>query len=378
LKHLERLGLSEEQRSGWQLADGLEDTLRRMGERGDIIKTMHREMTAQSLARSPADYAIYDPASANTTPITGCVVARGLSDELNDRHYLIVDGLDGRAHYVDIGRSEAVGPMPTGSIVRVTPKSVEPRQVDLTVVEIATANGGRYTVDLHLKHDSRATEAFVETHVRRLEALRRATVGVDRAPDGTWKIPSDHLDRVTEYERGRAHMDPVLVDKLSPLSLDQQVGTDGATWLDRELVSGTSDATRDSGFEHEVREAMKRRQQWLVEQGLAQETQERFVYRSDMLETLQKRELACVGGKLSEQLGLAYAEAKTGEPVEGILHRTVELASGRFAVIERSRDFTLVPWRPVLDRHIGKQVSGVMRSDGGISWSIGKQRGIGV
>jgi hypothetical protein len=305
-------------------------------------------------------------------------VARGLSDELNDQHYLIVDSLDGRAHYVDIGRSEAVGPMPTGSIVRVPPKSIEPRQVDFTVAEIAKANGGHYTVDLHLKHDPRAPEAFVEPHVRRLEALRRATVGVDRAPDGTWKIPSDHLNRVTEYERGRARMAPVLVDKLSSLSLDQQVGTDGATWLDRELVSGALQTTRDSGFGHEVWEAMKRRQQWLVEQGLAQETQKRFVYPSDMLETLQKRELARVSGKLSEQLGFAYAEAKTGEPVEGILRRTVELASGRFAVIERSRDFTLVPWRPVLDRHIGKQVSGVMRSDGGISWTIGRQKGVGI
>ncbi|MDF1625400.1 MAG: DUF3363 domain-containing protein, partial [Parvibaculaceae bacterium] len=46
-------------------------------------------------------------------------------------------------------------------------------------------------------------------------------------------------------------------------------------------------------------------------------------------------------------------------------------------VIEKSREFTLVPWRPVLDRHIGQHVSGVMRGDS-ISWTIGRQRGLGI
>lgn len=50
----------------------------------------------------------------------------------------------------------------------------------------------------------------------------------------------------------------------------------------------------------------------------------------------------------------------------------------RYAMIEKSREFSLVPWRPVLDRAIGKPVSGVMR-DGPISWTIGgRSRGLGI
>ena len=64
---------------------------------------------------------------------------------------------------------------------------------------------------------------------------------------------------------------------------------------------------------------------------------------------------------------------RAGERLEGRLVRPVEMASGRHALIERSRDFTLVPWRPVLERHIGKNVSGIMR-EGGVSWTIGRQR----
>lgn len=80
-----------------------------------------------------------------------------------------------------------------------------------------------------------------------------------------------------------------------------------------------------------------------------------------------------VTGQLSDQLGLAYTEPRPGERIDGIYRRPVELASGRYALIENSREFTLVPWRPVLDRHIGKKVSGLMRGDS-INWTIGRQR----
>ncbi|MDF1719239.1 MAG: relaxase/mobilization nuclease RlxS, partial [Minwuia sp.] len=279
LKKLTRLGLAEELRPGqWRLEAGLEDTLRRMGERGDIIKTLHREMATKDIARSPADFAIHDPADPQS--ITGRVMARGLSDEINDRHYLIVDGLDGRAHYIDIGKGEATEPMPEGSIIRVAPKSLDPRKVDRTVAEIAAANGGRYNIDIHLKHDPRATENFAETHIRRLEAIRRAIGKIEREPDGTWNIAPDHLDRVTEYERGRAKAAPVIVEKLSHLTLDQQIGADGATWLDRELVSSQPETTRDSGFGRDLREAQSRRRQWLIAEGLAREDQGNTVYRA--------------------------------------------------------------------------------------------------
>ena len=130
---------------------------------------------------------------------------------------------------------------------------------------------------------------------------------------------------------------------------------------------------RDAGFGREAREALDRRRQWLIAQGLVQEQQGRVVIRANLLATLRRRELARVAGQLSGELGLGYAEARNGERIEGIYRRPVELASGRYALIEKSREFTLVPWRPVLDRHIGKEVSGIMRGDA-INWGIGRQR----
>ncbi|NJO81723.1 MAG: DUF3363 domain-containing protein, partial [Blastochloris sp.] len=70
LQKLKHLGLAEEVRPGeWRLAGDLEETLKRMGERGDIIKTMHREMTSKGLARAAADYVIFDPTASDGRPI---------------------------------------------------------------------------------------------------------------------------------------------------------------------------------------------------------------------------------------------------------------------------------------------------------------------
>jgi type IV secretory pathway VirD2 relaxase len=374
LQKLKHLGLAEEVRPGqWRLADELEETLKRMGERGDIIKTMHREITAKGVARAAADYVIFEPAAKDSRPITGRAVVRGLADEINDRHYLIVDALDGRTHYVDIGKGEATQPTPEGAIVRIDPKRAEPRQVDRTVSEIAAAHGGRYDVDIHLRHDPSASASFAETHVRRLEAIRRVTGGVEREADGTWVIAPDHLERAAAFERRQARASPVVVRTLSSLPLERQVGADGATWLDRELVAETPEPVRDEGFGRDVRAAQARRRQWLVAQELAREDQDRIVYRANLLGILRRRELARVAGQLSNELGLNYVETRSGEKVEGIYRRQVDLATGRFAVIEKAREFTLVPWRPVLERHLGKQVSGIARGDS-ISWIIGRQR----
>jgi len=375
LHKLRRLGLAEEIAPGqWRLAEDLEPVLRRMGERGDIIKTMHREISREGLARGGADYAIYDPAEPDARRLIGRVVARGLSDELNDRHYLIVDGVDGRTHYIDVGLADATEPTPEGAIVAIAPKRTEPRTVDRTVAEVAAANGGRYTVDIHLRHDPTATAAFAETHVRRLEAMRRLGAEVEREPDGTWIIAPDHLERATDFERMQARVSPVLVETLSTLPLDRQIGAEGATWLDRELVAESPTPLRDAGFGRQVRESLARRRQWLIEQELARQEQDQTVYRANMLGLLRRRELARVGARLFGELGLDYAEMEPGQRIEGIYRRRLDLASGRFAVIEKSREFTLVPWRPVLERNLGKQVSGIARGDT-ISWTLGRQRG---
>jgi len=245
------------------------------------------------------------------------------------------------------------------------------------VAEVAAANGGRYDVTIHLNHDPRASHDFAEAHVRRLEAMRRAGVDVERQPDGRWIIRPDHLERAASYERMLARATPVVMQTLSDLPLERQVGTMGATWLDRELVSEAPSAIREAGFGREVRDALVRRQQWLIEQDLARVEQDQVSYGANLLRVLRRRELTQAGAQLSRELGLPYAEPYPGERIEGVYRRRVDLASGRFALIEKSYEFTLVPWRQDLDRHLDRAVSGIPRGDT-FSWSVGRKRGLSL
>ena len=76
----------------------------------------------------------------------------------------------------------------------------------------------------------------------------------------------------------------------------------------------------------------------------------------------------------STQLGKTFVDSIPGVGVDGVYRQAVDLASGRFALIEKSREFTLVPWRPALERHIGRAVSGMPHGDD-FNWTIGRGRG---
>ena len=90
---------------------------------------------------------------------------------------------------------------------------------------------------------------------------------------------------------------------------------------------------------------------------------------------LIRRDLAQAGRTLGEEIGKPYSLAPARGHVDGVYREPVSRVSGKFAVIERARDFTIVPWRDVLERSRGIQVSGMMKG-GSVSWKLG--RGIGM
>ena len=371
LRKLGTMGLAEDIGGGrWRLADDLEDTLRRMGERGDIIRTMQREMTARKPERAGVDRRIHDVLAE---PIVGRVIHRGLADEHRDCHYLIVDGVDGRVHYLRLGRGELTEPTPEGSIVRLSARSADVREVDRRVANVAAANEGIYSIEAHLRHQPGASQAFAEAHVRRLEAMRRACVGVDRNPDGSWSIGSNHLETAAAYETRSLRDRPVDVEVLSTLPLERLDRASAVTWLDREIDAASPTPIRDAGFGREVGAALDARRKWLVEEELAEIDDGTLKLRANAIVMLQRRELLTNGKRLEDELGKSFVETRSGNSVEGRLTRRVDLPSGRFALVERSREFTLVPWRPVLERQIGKPVNGLMRADG-VSWRFGRDR----
>ena len=245
------------------------------------------------------------------------MIGKGLAgDELTGRLHLVIDGADGRVHYVEMSEA-AAGETRTGSIVEVGRAEAPPRPADRNIAELARDNGGVYEPAIHLltARDTMRVpdgnyEGYVETHVRRLEALRRAGI-VERLDADHWRIPDDFENRAQDYDTGRTRQLGARV--LSLIDLDAQVTANAATWLDRELVADAPVALRDRGFGREARDALARRRQWLMEQGFAREDGSNTIYQRGMLSTLARREVEEAGRKLALERGMSFRMAENGE-----------------------------------------------------------------
>ncbi|MCF1743071.1 relaxase/mobilization nuclease domain-containing protein [Paradevosia shaoguanensis] len=282
----------------WFIKPEAEATLRELGERGDIIKRMHRALTERGIERGSASYVL--AGESLDVPVIGRLVERGLDDELKGTAYAVVDGVDGRTHHIRLPHLDATGDSPPGSIV-----------------------------ELRAYEDARGD--------------RRVALAVR-----------------------------------SDLDLQHQVSATGATWLDRQSIAREPVAMSDGGFGAEVRDAMRQRAERLVGEGLAEQQGRRFVFNRNLIDTLRRREVDAVAGRLAKETGQPFKPAESGEYVAGTYRQRLTLASGRFAMIDDGLGFQLVPWSPSLDKQLGRHVSGVARDGGGVDWDFGRKRGLGL
>lgn len=371
LQRLQRLGLSDEMQPGtWAIHTDAEKTLRALGERGDIIRTMQRAVGSQ-----PRELAVFEPGEDGRSVI-GRVAAKGLADELHDRGYLIVDGVDGRAHYVALSARDELANYPAGAVVEVR-GFAEVRRADKNIV--ALASDGLYHTDHHLAiEQGRATpgrdpQEFVAAHVRRLEALRRGGI-VERLAEGLWKVPDDLAERGRRYDAQR--LGSVSVELKSHLPIERQARVIGATWLDQQLIGG-GHGLSEIGFGGEAKEALQRRADFLTEQGLAERRGQSVILARNLLGTLRNRELVQAAKGIAAETGLAHRPVTDGQRVAGVYRRSIMLASGRYAMLVDGKAFSLVPWRPVIEQRLGQQIAATVRG-GGISWEMGRQYGLAV
>ncbi|MBP2431590.1 type IV secretory pathway VirD2 relaxase [Bradyrhizobium elkanii] len=299
MRRLESLGLAHQLGPGqWVMDEAAETTLRELGERGDIIKRIHRSLTERGIERGTASYVL--AGESLDVPIIGRLVDRGLDDELKGTAYAVVDGVDGRSHHIRLPDLDAAGDCAPGSIV-------ELRKFD----------------------DARGQ--------------RRVALAVR-----------------------------------SDLSIEAQVTANGATWLDHQAVARDPVALGQVGFGAEVRGALQRRAEQLVEQGLAGRQAHGLVFAKNLIGTLRRRELEDLGKQLAAETGQPFNPSAAGEHVAGAYRQRFALASGRFAMIDDGLGFQLVPWTPSLEKQLGRHVSGVARADGGIDWGFGRNRGLGL
>ncbi|MCP3467028.1 DUF3363 domain-containing protein [Bradyrhizobium sp. CCGUVB23] len=383
-RKLERMGLASEVETGqWVVSPKAEPALRELGERGDIIKTMHRALEREGLGddRHPARYVLH---RENVTErIVGRVLDKGLGgDEMGERVRLVIDGVDGRVHHIemDAARAEDVG---RGMIVAAGSAPPGPRAADRDIMDVA-GREGIYRPSEHLERARAAIdriggdpEAFVRSHVRRLEALRRAG-HAERIDADHWRVPADLPERGQAYDLARDRAN-IRISILSPNGLDQQIGHDGATWLDHELMSRQRVALAGDGFGQEVKAALDKRTRALVDAGHVTDLGNGHLRApKDLIQRLETRDIERAGKALAAERGLRWQPASVGDTIAGQLVGSAQLSSGRFAMIDDGLGFSLVPWRDTLEPHIGRHISGVVMPGGGVDWSFVRKLGLGL
>jgi type IV secretory pathway VirD2 relaxase len=382
LQALERYGLAREHEpSVWTISEKLEPAMRTLGERGDIVKAINRALTDRGLERGMGQYVLHG--EEERQPVIGRVIGKRLTDELGDRVALIVDGVDGRTHHVALGDKAVAQDAPIGSIVEIGRAPAGSRASDRNIAALAEETGiycpseHRAIAEAgHVRVPGGDYDGYVGSHVRRLEALRRAGV-VERLDADRWSIPSDYETRAATYDATQSRRMNLRV--LSAYDLDKQITSDGATWLDRELVSPNRMPLTQAGFGAEVSRALEQRKDSLVDQGLASRTPEGGVRAPrDLLSRLEQQEIARVGPEMAKARGLTFKPAEAGNYVSGTLAGAVNLGSGKFAMIDDGLGFSLVPWQPVLEQRLGRQVTGIAMPGGGIDWTFGRSRGLGL
>lgn len=365
LKQLEMMELATSAGPGaWTLKDGWGDTLKTMGRRGDIVRSI---AAAMGEAQKAKDIKIFNGRDEAQKPVIGRLAADGPGDEMRDTRFLVIDGVDGKRWHVDIGKHEIGSVPPSGAVVEVSAKPPSPRKADRTIAEIASRNDGVYSDTQHQLSDPSSSQSYRDAHKRRLEAMRRAGFA-ERLSDGSWRVGQDHLEQASAYEKTRGGGASFKVK--SWIKIESQQERHAPTWLDQ---IDENDVGK-KGFGKDVTAARRTRVEFLKREGLWNEKANSPD--KPRMKALTVRELHATGTKIAGQTASTYVPVDEGMSYSGIYQRPVNLAQGRFAMVGQAKEFTLVPWRKEMERQRGKMIN-VKRTRSGVSWTFGKAKGIG-
>jgi type IV secretory pathway VirD2 relaxase len=360
LRYLEILELAESAgKNAWTLKPDWETTLKSLGQRGDILKALAAKnrdsVPDQNLRR-------FEPGTQRQERLLGSVVASVPEDELRDLRILVVEDFHGTRWIVDIGLREPGTIPPDGAIVEITSRPPSLREIDASILSIAERSGGRYSAALHIDADPTATPAWRQGHLRRLEALRRAGV-LERTGDGVWNVPEDFAGRAVDYDAARTGRFEVQVRSWLPLTA--QARHAGLTWLDTASANEPGERLATTRL---ARLAFLGEKGWL--EGEVVEADQTL---RDRLRVMEWRRTVSM---FSTSTGRAAIELVQGDRFEGRFEKAVDLGQGRFALVGNAMEFALVPWRPEIERHRGREMT-FKRTASGVSWTIGIERGLG-
>ncbi len=251
LKTLEGLGLAKERQQGvWALDAGAEAKLRQLGERADKFKMMQRALREAGIDRGAASMALFER-GPRKAPLVGKVVGVGLVDEITDRTWVVVDAVDGRVHYAELGRLSAAEVPNRGMLVALGGNSLEvkpskyPKLQVLSPVELerhATYDGptwldqailAKWRPDASTRGFAAEVDSALAARARWLVARQHA----EAAPRGDIVPEPDMMRRLRQAETQRLAED--LSRRLNASYLPAEPGRQIAGVYERSITTPT-------------------------------------------------------------------------------------------------------------------------------------------
>ncbi len=296
LEQLENLGVADEVgASAWVLTEDWQRRLRERGERGDILKQLHRALCADDAGRLHVvarGLGLPDGrGGVDERTLVGRVVRKGLADELKGQaFYAVIETATGDAYHATLG-ARVADALRAGDLVSfATRREPAVAPIDKHIAELAAAHRGIY----ELGSDARA-DGVGRAASRRLRELERVGLVSSSSP-GQWKVPPDLVAQLETRAREAPGRYRLSIEAL-PLSLDAQVARQGPVWLD----TLDPEHLAAKGFGAEVRAACERRRQALEELGISGSDPER----QEKIRDLERRAL---GRTLARQNGQVFLD----------------------------------------------------------------------
>lgn len=398
LKHLESIGLANEltepsgislkhKKSGrWQVDNDLVGELRRKVEAQNLKVTVGRHIP---LVRKDRSIIKFEKDAEKLQSVIGRLVGSGYENELIDRRYWVVEGLDGNVHYVPLWSHEISAK--DGNIVQIEAKKPAPfnTKADENIYKFSQERGGDFNIkEFHsfVKDNQYSSDfdvdGYVQRHASRLKTLTARQL-VNKESEGVYKIPSDLPEAIEEYKirmGGKLRNRLTAKELETTVSLNELPKIEGRTFLDDHLVKKDKpEIVVGSGFGKEYSKALDERMKFLEQIGLAKKGKLGISVSSNLINELDRIEMERYAKELPQYYRLK--KLYSGDSFDGMAGQEVKLRSGNYlAVIKTNnyggKDIVLVPMRKEfskLTKHDELRISRLKNNQYKVQILAGKQ-----
>jgi hypothetical protein len=375
LVHLETRGWVEREGPGtWKVPADLRETLQRVGEREGRAAAATKAIWG---GRWSGEMDRLQPLEikAGETVVGAYAGVQPIGPYGNGPHALVMETMDGRLGHVRLPSLDSaliLDRVPERAIVEVRGAARPERASDRTIAEIAAERGGVYSAREHQIARPTDSPAFIERHVRRLEAMSRE--GACRAlGEGRFAIPGDYLAKASAADQARHGGVDLNVRVLDVRPLELQPQARGVTWLDK-VASGLPGGADAGPLANETKRLGLERAEALTVWGVGSGTP--AALSKEDWDTLWGFELEGQMERLG-QAGKPLMLAKEGKTVSGVYLDRAHMGGRTYAVIESKAAVTLAPWRPALEACRGQALTGVLQG-GQLDFRFGGALGLGL